>query len=309
MMRAHMSPSIPGTVIRSPLERWLNLGGFAATHAGACLAPFVGFRFRDVAIAIALYWVRMFAVTAGYHRYFAHRSFKTSRVFQFILAFVGTSCTQKGPLWWAAIHRRHHRESDGPLDVHSPRQRGLFYSHVGWILECAHDDYEPNDVKDLYRYPELRFISRFHMISVVLLIVVAFLVGGLPALVWWYCVSTVALWHGSFTINSLSHVWGHRRFATRDDSRNNWVLALVTMGEGWHNNHHRFMQSARQGFYWWQVDVSYYVLRAFAWIGLVWDLREPTSRVLAEGLYAPGPWNSASPSVSSSPRSSSPTGS
>jgi stearoyl-CoA desaturase (Delta-9 desaturase) len=278
-----MAGILEADLVPSRVERLLNLGGLIATHIGACFAVVVHFRMRDVIIAVALYWIRMFAVTAGYHRYFAHRSFKTSRVFQFILAFIGTSCTQKGPLWWAAIHRRHHRDSDGPADVHSPVQRGFYNSHIGWIVECKHDSYDAAEVKDFQQYPELRFISRFHMISVFMLIAAAFAFGGVAGVVWWFCVSTVALWHGCFTINSLSHVWGHRRFATDDDSRNNWLLALITMGEGWHNNHHRFMQSARQGFYWWQIDVSYYLLRALAAVGVVWDLRAPSERVLAEG--------------------------
>lgn len=271
-------------VVQPPLaERLANLGGMFAAHVGVVLAFFVRPTWKDVAIALGLFWLRMFAITGGYHRYFAHRSYKTSRAFQFLLAFIGTTATQKGPLWWAAIHRRHHRDSDGPGDVHSPVQEGFYQSHIGWIVDCKHDDYEPHEVKDFQRFPELLFVSRHHWIGVFLLIGATVALGGWHGILWWYCVSTVAVWHAVFTINSLSHVWGNRRFATKDDSRNNWFLAMLTMGEGWHNNHHRYMQSCRQGFYWWQLDATYLVLRALASIGVVWDLHAPPQRVLDEG--------------------------
>ncbi|MBI2394503.1 MAG: acyl-CoA desaturase [Deltaproteobacteria bacterium] len=252
-------------------------------HFGVVLALWMGARTIDVAIVAGLYLVRMFAITAGYHRYFAHRAFKTSRVFQFLLALIGTTATQKGPLWWAAIHRRHHRESDTPRDVHSPVQRGFWWSHMGWILANEHEEYEPSEVKDLWKYPELRWLDRWHVVPVLALLLGTLFIGGLRGLTWWYCVSTVLVMHGTFTINSLSHVWGHRRFATSDDSRNNPVLALITLGEGWHNNHHRYMHTANQGFYWWQVDISYYALKALSWVGVTWDLRKPPQRVLDEG--------------------------
>jgi stearoyl-CoA desaturase (delta-9 desaturase) len=264
-------------------ERRFNVVGLAAMHIGAVLAMWMGARPIDLAICFGLYFVRMFAITAGYHRYFAHKGYKTSRVFQFLLALVGTTATQKGPLWWAAIHRRHHRESDGPKDVHSPVQRGFFWAHVGWFLANEHEEFEPSEVKDLWGYPELRWLDRFHVIPVLALLLASLAFGGLRGLCWWYCASTVLLLHGTFTINSLAHVWGHRRFNTTDDSRNNPVLALITLGEGWHNNHHRYMQTANQGFYWWQVDISYYLLQALSFVGVTWDLRTPPRRILDEG--------------------------
>ncbi|MGZ3421938.1 MAG: acyl-CoA desaturase [Polyangiales bacterium] len=265
-------------------ERLFNILGVAAIHGGAIAGFFVGgVRPIDVILCVAFYWIRMFAITGAYHRYFSHRGYKTSRAFQFILALLGTTATQKGPLWWAATHRRHHRESDTIRDVHSPVQRGFWYSHIGWVLSEEHDEFESSEVKDLWKYPELRWLDRYHVVPVLAFIGLTVLFGGLRGITWWYCMSTMVLMHATFTINSLSHVWGHRRFATTDDSRNNPYLAILTMGEGWHNNHHRYMQSANQGFYWWQIDLSYYVLTVLSWLGIVWDLRKPPQRVLDEG--------------------------
>jgi stearoyl-CoA desaturase (delta-9 desaturase) len=264
-------------------ERVFNILGVAAIHGGAVAAFFVGARAIDVILCVAFYWIRMFAITGAYHRYFSHRAYKTSRVFQFLLALLGTTATQKGPLWWAATHRRHHRESDTPRDVHSPVQRGFWYSHMGWILGDEHEGYDPSEVKDLWKYPELRWLDRYHVVPVLAFIGLSVLFGGLRGITWWYCVSTTLLMHATFTINSLSHVWGKRRFNTSDDSRNNPYLAIITMGEGWHNNHHRYMQTANQGFYWWQIDASYYILKALSFVGLVWDLRKPPQRILDEG--------------------------
>jgi stearoyl-CoA desaturase (delta-9 desaturase) len=268
---------------QSKWERLFNVGGLAAMHFGAAIALYIGARPIDVVICVALYFVRMFAITAGYHRYFSHRGYKTSRAFQFILGLLGTTATQKGPLWWAAIHRRHHRESDTPRDVHSPVQRGFWWSHMGWVMASEHEEFDPSEVKDLWKYPELRWLDRYHVIPVLTLLGLSTVLGGLHGLVWWYCMSTVLLMHGTFTINSLSHVWGHRRFNTTDDSRNNPILALITLGEGWHNNHHRYMQTANQGFYWWQFDISYYVIKTLSFASITWDLRKPPQRILDEG--------------------------
>ena len=272
-------------------ERAFNTLGLLAIHGGALVGLWIGARPIDVVICVAMYFVRMFVITAGYHRYFSHRSYKTSRAFQFVLALVGTLCTQKGPLWWAATHRRHHRESDQPGDVHSPVQRGFWYSHLGWILGAEHESYDAADIKDFTKYPELRWLDRYHVVPVLAYIGLTVALGGLHGIAWWYCMSTMVLMHCTFTINSLSHVWGKRVYATSDDSRNNWVLAIVTLGEGWHNNHHRYMQAANQGFFWWQVDVSWYVLKVLSWLGVVWDLKKPPQRVLDEGrLGDPAPF-------------------
>jgi stearoyl-CoA desaturase (delta-9 desaturase) len=254
---------------------------FLACHAVALATPFVVPASGPlVALAAALYAVRMFGITAGYHRYFSHRTYRTSRAFQLVLAWLGAAASQKGPLWWAAHHRDHHRHSDGPEDLHSPVQRGFWWSHAGWFLCDRYAATELGRVKDLARYPELRWMDRNWWVPPVALAGALLLLGGLPALLWGFFVSTVLLWHGTFVINSLAHVIGRRRYETRDDSRNSLALALVTLGEGWHNNHHHYPGSANQGFFWWEVDVSYYVLRALAAVGIVWDVRRPPEEVL-----------------------------
>jgi len=258
---------------------WFLSLPFFAAHLAALSAFFVGFRLRDLIVCVALYYVRMFFVTTTYHRYFSHRSFKTSRVFQFLLAVATTTCAQKGPLWWAAHHRHHHRASDQPEDVHSPVQRGFWWSHVGWILSSRYEDTRFELIRDFAQYPELRWINKWHLLPPVLLAVALYLIGGPSMLVWGFFVSTVLLWHGTFTINSLAHVFGSRRYKTTDTSRNNFLLALITCGEGWHNNHHYHQNTANQGWFWWEVDPSFYALKALSWLGLVWDLRKPADAV------------------------------
>ncbi|HSP98064.1 MAG TPA: acyl-CoA desaturase [Candidatus Dormibacteraeota bacterium] len=221
----------------------------------------------------------MFGVTAGYHRYFSHRSYKTGRVFQFVLALLGTLAVQKGVLWWSANHRVHHKYSDQEGDVHSPVRNGFWWSHVGWILAEDWEETQYDRIPDMARYPELRWLNEHYLVPPVALATLLFLVGGLQWLVWGFFISTTVLWHSTFTINSLSHVFGRRRYETGDASRNNVWLALLTMGEGWHNNHHRYMNSVRQGFFWWEVDASYYILKALSWLGLVWDLHQPPARL------------------------------
>jgi stearoyl-CoA desaturase (delta-9 desaturase) len=259
---------------------WLASIPFFAAHGVALATPFLApFEWRWTALAASIYAVRMFAITAGYHRYFSHRAFRTSRAFQLVLAVVGASAAQKGPLWWAAHHRDHHRHSDGPEDIHSPLQRGFWWSHVGWILARRYDATKLDRVKDLARYPELRFVDRYTHLFPVALAAGLFLAGGWPALLWGFFVSTVALWHATFTINSLAHVIGRRRYVTGDDSRNSLALALLTFGEGWHNNHHFWPSTANQGFFWWEVDVSYGVLRVLSALRVVSELRTPPDTV------------------------------
>lgn len=262
---------------------WIGFGPTLALHLLPLGALWTGASWDVWVVCIALYWVRMFAVTAGYHRYFSHRTFKTSRVFQFILAFLAQTSSQRGILWWAAHHRNHHKFSDLPWDIHSPIQRGFWYSHIGWIYAKGLDETDYSKVKDLAKYPELVWLNKYWLVPPIALGVVITALMGLPGLFVGFALSTVLLWHGTFTINSLSHVFGKRRFATGDTSRNNWLLALLTMGEGWHNNHHHYMGSARQGFYWWEIDGSYYVLKLMSYVGLVWDLRPVPADVLEEG--------------------------
>ncbi len=241
-----------------------------------CFAAFwTGVTWQAVTLCVVLYVVRMFIVTAGYHRYFSHRSFRTGRVFQFILGFLAQSSAQRGILWWAAKHRHHHLHSDTELDVHSPRHGGFWYSHVGWIFTPRHDVADYSTIPDLMKYPELRWLNKHKYLPAVLLAVGCWIAMGWVGLVVGFFWSTVLLYHGSFMINSLAHVFGRQRYVTGDDSRNNWFLALFTLGEGWHNNHHAYQRSARQGFRWYEFDGTYYVLKALSWLGIVWDLGEP----------------------------------
>ncbi|HKX45592.1 MAG TPA: acyl-CoA desaturase [Planctomycetota bacterium] len=283
----------PGEPQRPDFGRTLP---FVALHVACVAVVWVGWSPVALAACAALYALRMFAITGFYHRYFSHRTFKTSRAAQLVFAVLGNSATQRGPLWWAAHHRRHHQHSDEPEDVHSPVQHGFWWSHVGWITSRANFPTHRDAVRDLARYPELRFLDRFDTLVPIATGAALFGLGwaldvlwpglGTSAsqmLVWGYVVSTVLLLHATFTINSLSHVFGTRRFATPDASRNNPLLALLTFGEGWHNNHHRYPASARQGFFWWEYDLTYYGLWLLARVGLVWDLKPVPAEVRREG--------------------------
>ena len=256
---------------------------FWAVHAFAILGvALTGLSWRGLAWCAALYLPRMFLVTGVYHRYFSHRSYKTSRWFQFVLALGGTMVAQKGPLWWAAHHRVHHKLSDQPGDLHSVKQSGFWWAHMGWILARDLEGTEHSRIKDFAKYPELRWLDRWWMLPPIALGAITLAAGGFGGFVWGFAVCQVLCWHGTFTINSLSHLWGGRRYATDDDSRNNLALALITMGEGWHNNHHHYQVAARQGFFWWEVDCTYYVLRALAAVGLVWDLHGVPAHIKTE---------------------------
>ncbi|RMI14559.1 MAG: acyl-CoA desaturase [Calditrichaeota bacterium] len=281
---------------------WPASTPFLLIHLGALLVIWAGFSWVALVVLVITYGVRMFAITGGYHRYFSHRSYKTGRVFQFLLGLLGTTAVQKGPLWWAAHHRHHHRHSDQEEDIHSPKQKGFWWAHVGWILcdkyKCAHMKL----VHDLQKYPELRFLERYYLIGPALLI--GFLAGlgvvlnayfpqlhtsAFQMIAWGFFLSTTLLYHGTFTVNSLTHMIGRRRFQTSDDSKNSFLISLITLGEGWHNNHHRFPSSERQGFYWWEIDISHYVLRVLSWLGVVWDLRRPPQKVYADSRFLKRP--------------------
>ena len=248
---------------------------FVLVHLACFGAIWTGVSWGMVALCVGLYVLRMFAVTAGYHRYFSHRSYKTSRWFQFVLAFLAQSTSQKSVLWWASLHRHHHKHSDTDQDVHSPRHRGFFYSHVGWIFDQRYESVDVESVPDLSRYPELLFLLKFEQLPSIVLAVACWAAFGWEGLVVGFFWSTVLLYHGTFFINSLAHVHGKQRYATGDDSRNNWWLAIITLGEGWHNNHHAYQRSARQGFRWWEVDFTYYVLKGLSAVGIVHGLGQP----------------------------------
>lgn len=276
--------------IRKPsaFANWSGLIGFCGIHLGCLLAVFTGLGLKSLLIAAVLFWTRMFLITAVYHRYFSHRSYRLHRVTQFILAFLTTTGIQKGPLWWAANHRRHHKFSDLPDDVHSPRQVGFWQSHVGWIVSKKFINTDLGVVKDFAVFPELRWLDRYYWVAPLLLAAACFLLDGGRGLVVGFGWSTVVFWHSTFTINSLSHVFGRQRYHTGDDSRNNWLLALLTMGEGWHNNHHWFMNACRQGFFWWEYDPTYYLIRLLGFCKLAWDIKEPPRHILQRPSSAPG---------------------
>ncbi len=279
---------------------------FVILHLGCLGVLFAGWSWTAVGAALFLYLIRMFAITGFYHRYFSHRTFQTSRFAQFLFAVLGETSVQRGPLWWSYQHRHHHRHSDDEEDVHSPSRRGFWWSHIGWITSARNFPTDYSQVADLAKYPELVFLNRFDSVVPVLFAGCLFILGlalgrwfpGLHAsswqmLVWGFFISTTALFHATSSINSLAHLLGKRRYDTRDNSRNSLLLAIITLGEGWHNNHHRYMSATRQGFYWWELDVSYYLLKALSWTGLIWDLKsvprsayEPKGEVLPTGLVS-----------------------
>lgn len=259
---------------------------FIFLHLGCLAVIWVGWSPVAVGLAVLLYLIRMFAITAFYHRYFSHRTFRTSRVGQFVFAVLGNTAIQRGPLWWAAVHRHHHKHADEEEDIHSPGIKGFVWAHIGWMTSSRNFPTDYSLVRDLVKYPELHFLNRFDLIVPALYALAVFGLGafleawfpalgtnGWQMLVWGFFISTVFLLHGTLFINSLAHTFGRRRFETTDDSRNSLFLALITLGEGWHNNHHRYMFSARQGFYWWEIDVTYYLLRFLSALGLVWNVR------------------------------------
>ena len=253
---------------------------FVLVHLACFGAIWTGVTLQALWVAVVLYFIRMWAITAGYHRYFSHRSYKTNRVMQFFIAFLGQTSAQRGAIWWAAVHRHHHLHSDTPEDVHSTRHFGFWYSHFGWIFNPKNWEPDPGTVRDLTQYRELVILNKTNYTPAILLGFGMWLWGGWPMLVVGFFWSTVALYHGTFSINSLSHEWGSQRYLTGDDSRNNFFLALITLGEGWHNNHHHYQSSTRQGFRWWEIDISYYILKVMSWFGLVWDLRSPPDEVI-----------------------------
>jgi stearoyl-CoA desaturase (delta-9 desaturase) len=251
-------------------------------HAATLLVFVVGAPLEAVLLGVATYSIRVFGITGGYHRYFAHKSYKTSRVFQFVLACLGCAATQKGPLWWAGTHRRHHRYSDQPGDPHSPRE-GFYYAHQGWVFDPRWEGTPVDAMRDFSAYPELVWLNKYHFVPPALLAIACYAIGGFAGLIWGFVVSTTLLWHATYSVNSIAHLFGRRRYQTTDTSRNNWLIALLTFGEGWHNNHHYYQASARNGFFWWEVDFTWYTLRALSALGIVWDLRVPTPAILDGG--------------------------
>lgn len=273
----------------------LRLAPFYAMHVACLMAFWVGVSKIALAVAVALYFIRMHAITGWFHRYFSHRTFKTGRAVQFIWAVIGNMAAQRGALHWAAHHRNHHRYSDMPEDPHSPRQEGFWISHMLWFGKKENATCLGRSVKDFAKYPELLFLERFDFLAPLSLALATLGLGwllgrhapglhtnGMQMLVWGFLISTVACWHGTFSINSLGHIIGRRRFETTDDSKNSLFLALITLGEGWHNNHHHFCNSTRQGFRWWEIDVSYYLILGMSKLGLVWAIKQPPAHMLVD---------------------------
>jgi stearoyl-CoA desaturase (delta-9 desaturase) len=271
---------------RTERPDWMGSWSFITVHLACVLVFWAGFSWTALGVALVTYAVRAFGLTGGYHRYFSHRTYKTSRWFQFVIAYIGTSAAQMGPLWWAAHHRHHHRHSDTDQDVHSPVAHGFFWSHVGWILSRKYMETNTAAIPDFAKYPELRFIDNYHVIPPITLALGLYGLGwvleiyapglgtnGFQMLVWAFFISTVCLYHATFFVNSLTHVHGTRRFETEDHSRNNWIVAITTLGEGWHNNHHRWPHAEAQGMYWWEFDPTHYTIKVLSWLGLVWDIK------------------------------------
>jgi len=266
-----IEPAAPAA--RSRRISWTAMGIFGLLHV-ACLGVFLtSTNLLALILCVSCYLFQMAGITIGYHRYFAHRAFKTGRVFQFVLACIGCSAAQSGPGWWVARHRHHHRASDTEDDVHSPVAHGFWWSHIGWIFSKETNGIDREIVKDLNKFPELCWLDRNVWLPPLVLAVVCFLIGGWSGLVWGWVISTVLSHHATFSVNSICHLWGRRRYATGDESRNSFFVALITLGEGWHNNHHHYQSSARQGVRWWEIDLSYYMIRLLACMRLVWNVR------------------------------------
>ena len=274
-----------GSPWKRPSQYWdWDAIPFLAIHLMCLLAFQTGVRWQWIALAVGSYYLRMVAVTAGYHRYFSHRSYKTSRVFQFMLAFLAMTSAQKGVLWWAAHHRHHHKYSDQEEDIHSPLQRGFWFSHVGWILSADSMRTDMNLVRDFRRYPEICFLNRFYFIPPLVYALLIYSLWGFPGLIWGFFISTTVLYHCTFSINSLTHMIGRVRYQSNDGSKNSFLLAILCCGEGWHNNHHHYQLAAKQGWFWWEVDLTYYILSFLSWFGIVWDLKMPPKHIKARTI-------------------------
>jgi stearoyl-CoA desaturase (delta-9 desaturase) len=261
---------------------------FIFVHILAACAIFFDPTPVAMVLLVAMFLIRKFGITGGFHRYFSHRSYKTSRGFQFFLAFLGGTAGQKGALWWAAHHRHHHKHSDTEEDLHSAEKEGFYWSHLGWVLSDEYEKYDPESIKDLSKYPELVFLNTYFYIPPFAMGFLSWAIGGWPGLFWGFFVSTVILYHTTFAINSLCHMFGRQRYDTGEHSKNCWWLAVITLGEGWHNNHHHYQTSCRQGFFWWEIDVTWYVLLGLEKLGLVWDLKEPPARLLQKDAMMGG---------------------
>jgi stearoyl-CoA desaturase (delta-9 desaturase) len=260
---------------------FFSLSPLISVHLALLTLPLLEPTVLAIVLALVVSRICGLGITAGFHRGLTHRSFRSGRIVQFLFAAAGCTALQKGPLWWASHHRLHHAHSDRPGDPHSPVVDGLWHGHMGWLFtsDLMHPD--PRLVKDLAKYPELVWLDRLWMLPGLLLAAACFLTAGWAGLVWGFCLGVVAVFQVTFAVNSIGHRWGPRRFNTPEGSRNNFVLGILAMGDGWHNNHHRAPTSARHGLAWYEFDMTYTTIRLLAWLGLVWGVRQPPPVVLA----------------------------
>ena len=271
---------------------WMRVIPFIILHLSCFMIFFVGFSWTAFVVCMSLFAIRMFAITGFYHRYFSHKTFRTSRFVQCLFAMIGATAVQRGPLWWSAHHRGHHMHSDTTEDKHSPKEHGFIWSHMGWFLTKSNFVTNTKLIRELIRFPELRIIDRFDLLMPLALSISLWVIGyyleqyepslhtnGFQLFIWGFSVSTIMLYHATFLVNSVAHQWGKKRYETKDTSRNNFLIAILTFGEGWHNNHHHYPGSARQGFYWWEIDLTYYVLKCLAMMGIIWDVRTVSENI------------------------------
>ena len=267
------------------LPNILQISIFWTVQVSALLVFAVPFRWAFVAVWAASHFLRAIGLTLAFHRYFAHRAFKMNRIARFAWVWIGTSAMQKGPIWWAGHHVNHHKYADRDGDPHSPMVSGVYYAHIGWFLnDSKHDTLEPTNpvIRDFSKVPELAFIEKYFFLPPLALAIAMFALGGFPLLIWGFCLPTMTLAHATFAINTVNHMFGSRRFETVDESRNNPFTAFFAVGEGWHNNHHRYQRAARNGFYWWEFDPTWYVIRAMKALGLAWDVQAVPKRIYEE---------------------------
>ena len=257
-------------------------------HLSVVLVFISGYSFTALITFLVLFLVRLFVITGFFHRYYSHRSYQTSRWFQFLLTFIGTSAGQQGPLSWATSHITHHQHADAEDDPHSPVLNSGFYAHIGWLLQK--DALSTNDkiVKPFTKYPEIVFLDRYHYIGTTSLIISLALLGmllsehypelgtsALQLVSWGFILSTLLILHGACLVNSVGHLYGYRRFKTKDNSHNVWWLFPLTLGDNWHNNHHHAPKSASFSYAWWEVDIIYLCILILEKLGLVWNVKKP----------------------------------
>ena len=275
----HGSAPAGGEIRRFGFDRirWPEFLGIAGLHLVCVFAPWT-FSWSALGVALFLYWaVCGLGISMGYHRLLTHRGFETSGAFRYVLATLGTMNFQGGPVGWVGTHRIHHRDSDTENDPHSPRH-GFLWAHLLWCL--AHDPLgrrRKAAALDLGRERGMVWLDKWFWVPQAVLAAVLYLLGGWSWVVWGVGVRTVFTYHATWLVNSASHTWGYRNFETKDDSRNNWWVALISWGEGWHNNHHAHQRSARHGMRWFEIDATYWSLRLLAWLRVV------------RNVYAPGP--------------------